>query len=183
MRFGNTMNGLVAGVAAAVALAVSAPASADDVADFYKGKTITYVVSAGPGGMYGLYGRTLIDHLAKHIPGQPKMVIQYMPGSGGYKAANYLYNVAPQDGTVIAMLLKDLPVAQLLEPKGVKFNMADMNWIGNVTDVPNVITMFHTAPATTLDGVKGKEVAMGTTGMQDPEMATNLILLNKFTGT
>lgn len=182
MTFFRSLSFLTAGLAAAIGMA-SPPAQADDVADFYKGKTITYVVSAGPGGMYGLYGRTIIEHMGKHIPGNPNMVIQYMPGSGGYKAANYLYNAAPQDGTYIAMLLKDLPVAQLLEPQGVKFDMARMNWIGNVTDVPNVITMFHTAPATTLDGVRKTEVAMGSTGVQDPEMATNLIMLNKLIGT
>lgn len=158
-------------------------AAADAVADFYRGKTITYVVSAGPGGMYGLYGRTFTQHLSKHLPGNPEIIVQYMPGSGGFKAANYLYNVAPKDGTYIAMLLKDLPVAQLLEPKGARFDMSKVNWIGNITDVPNVLAMYHKAPATTLEGIRKTEVFMGTTGKQDPEMALNLILLNKFTGT
>src|SRR5688572_17837249 len=89
-------------IVAAVAIGTAvAPASA---ADFYAGKTIRIVVSSAPGGGYDAYARTLAQHLRKHIPGDPTIVVQNMPGAGGTVATNWLFNVAPKDGTVFGVI-------------------------------------------------------------------------------
>src|SRR3546814_20310618 len=82
-------------------LAVSAfPAGAQSAEDFYKGKTVTSLITAGAGGMYALNGQVLADHLSRHIPGNPNLVLQYLTGAGGVTGANYLYNVSPKEGSV-----------------------------------------------------------------------------------
>src|SRR5262245_64488809 len=78
------------------------PATADDVADFYKGKTVTIVVGHEPGTGFDVYARVLQRHLRRHIPGSPAVVVQNMPGVGGITAANWLYSSAPRDGTVLS---------------------------------------------------------------------------------
>src|SRR5262245_59202177 len=89
-----------AAIAAAVAFAAS-PAAADNVADFYKGQTVSILMGTGPGASYDLYGRTIAEHIGRHIPGNPTIIVEYMPGAGGVVAANHIFNTAPQDGTKI----------------------------------------------------------------------------------
>ena len=105
--------------AAAAALMLFAgavvPAKADAVADFYKGKTITMIVSYGPGGGYDTYGRILAQHMSKHIPGKPNIIINNMPGAGSLKGANYIYNVAPKDGTAFGIFARNIPLLALLD--------------------------------------------------------------------
>src|SRR5689334_11889305 len=102
-------------LAALLAMAGAAPASAEDaMADFYRGKTLTLVIGTGPGGAYDIHGRLLARHLPQHIPGAPKLVVQNIPGAGSIQAANYLFNVAPQDGTVLGNILNTVPIVQLL---------------------------------------------------------------------
>src|SRR6059058_2529779 len=85
----------------AIMLTVGVPsAAADDVADFYKGKTFTVVVGHEVGTGFDIYGRTLQRHLSRHIPGNPVVVVQNMTGASGINSANWLYNIAPKDGTV-----------------------------------------------------------------------------------
>jgi tripartite-type tricarboxylate transporter receptor subunit TctC len=86
-----------------VALAVlgTAPAAAAET-DFYAGKTVQVLIGFSSGGGYDIYARTLARHMGRHIPGNPRLIPQNMPGAGSLKAVNYLYNVAPKDGTAIA---------------------------------------------------------------------------------
>src|SRR3954463_3454470 len=86
---------------------LAAQAKADAVEDFYKGKTITMIVSYGPGGGYDIYGRLLASHMSKHIPGHPTIIINNMPGAGSLKGANYIYNVAPKDGTAFGTFARN----------------------------------------------------------------------------
>src|SRR5215211_6162453 len=87
-------------VSATVALlSAGAPARADAVSNFYTGKTVNLVIGYAPGGGYDLYARTLARHMARHIPGNPNIIVQNMPGAGSLKAANFLYTIAPKDGT------------------------------------------------------------------------------------
>src|SRR5438445_4659710 len=83
----------------------SSPSSAQGADDFYRGKTITIVIPIGPGGAYDAYARILSRHLGKQIPGNPTIIARNMPGAGGVVASNYLHNVAPQDGTVMAIVI------------------------------------------------------------------------------
>ena len=87
-----------------VALAMAMrPAGADSLADFYKGKTLTILVGYGAGGGYDIYARVIAQFLGKHIPGEPSVIVQNMPGAGGLKAARYMLDVAPKDGTVLSI--------------------------------------------------------------------------------
>ena len=151
----------VALVAGAFAIGLAGPASAD-VAGFYKGRTITVVVPAGLGASLGLYGRLLTEHWGNHIPGNPTVIVQSRPGGGGTKGAAYVYNAAPKDGTTVAEVLAPSVLAPIL--RNVKFDATKFQWIGSITQRPSVVSIFHTAPATTLEGVKAKEVVMGSTG-------------------
>src|SRR5262245_13867525 len=105
------------GVALVLALALTAalPAQADEVADFYKGKRVNLIVSYGPGGGYDVYARVLARHIGRHIPGNPNIVVQNMPGAGSLRGANYIYNVAPKDGTAFGTFARNMPLLGLLK--------------------------------------------------------------------
>lgn len=148
-----------------VGLLTAAPSAvADEVADFYKGKTITILLGTGPGRSYDLYARTIGDHLVNHIPGKPNYVMQYMRGAGGLKATNHLYNVAPKDGSVIATLFSTLPSLKLFKPKAAKYEPLKFSWLGAFSSVVSVVIARADAPATTLKGAMEKEVVIGSIG-------------------
>lgn len=103
--------------------------------DFYKGKTVRFIVSSPPGGGYDLYSRLLARHLPKHIPGNPKMIVQNMPGGSHLIATRYLYSVARKDGTVIASLSRSIPDQELFRGADeVGFKATDFNWLGSITE-------------------------------------------------
>jgi tripartite-type tricarboxylate transporter receptor subunit TctC len=109
-----------------------APAQAQDGAAFYKGKTVTLLVGYGPGGGYDIYARVLQRVLGRAIPGNPTVVIQNMPGAGSLRAANYLYTVAPKDGTFIGTFARNMPLLGLLESdQNVQFDPRKFNWLGS----------------------------------------------------
>jgi tripartite-type tricarboxylate transporter receptor subunit TctC len=143
---------------------LSATAAADPVADFYKGKHLTLIVSTGPGGGFDLYARTLSVHLGRHIPGHPSIVLQFMPGAGGVTAANHVYTVSPRDGTVFALPYQTVALYQRLYPSGVRYDAAKFNWIGRMVSADQALVIWHTAPATTLAQMKTTEVVIGATG-------------------
>src|SRR5215211_7826445 len=109
------MKTFVFGVVLAGLATTSAPARADAVADFYKGKQLTMVIGYSPGGGYDIYGRIMAKYIGRHLPGNPTVVVQNMPGAGSLRAANYLYEVAPKDGTQIGTFGRDIPLIGLLE--------------------------------------------------------------------
>jgi len=164
---------------AAIPFGVST-AAADPVADFYKGKTITVVVPAGMGGSIGLYGRLFADHFGKNLPGKPNVIAQAHPGGSGVKAASFVYNVAPRDGTIVAELLSNSLLAPLL--RNAKFDPTKFTWLGTISPRASVIGVWHTAPATTLAGVKKAEVVLASGGRS---AANNIVplLMNKALGT
>ena len=151
---------------AAMAVALSAlPATAQQsVADFYKGKTIQMVIGVSAGGDYDLRARLLAKHLPKYIPGNPTIVAQNMLGGGGLNAANWVFNVAPKDGTVLLAISSTLPVSQAVGLKGIQFDVRKFNYIGNTTDSPNVINSWHTTGITKIEQVFEKELVLGSTG-------------------
>ena len=100
--------------AVSATLLLAAPASAQSVADFYKGKTIQMQIGFGPGASYDLYGRFVADYIGRYIPGNPQVVSMNMEGAGSLRVVNWLYNVAPKDGTVIATASRAAPFAPLL---------------------------------------------------------------------
>jgi tripartite-type tricarboxylate transporter receptor subunit TctC len=111
--------------------AMTLPAAADAIADFYSGKQISLIIGYGTGGGYNLYARLLARFIGDHIPGKPTIVAQNMPGAGSRRAANWLYKLAPRDGTVIATLSQTTPIDQVLDQPGIQFDVQRFNWIGN----------------------------------------------------
>jgi tripartite-type tricarboxylate transporter receptor subunit TctC len=169
----------IAMATAMVLVAVNA-AQAQSVADFYRGKTITYNLAVPDGASWGLYARTFIEHLRKHVPGNPNIILQVMPGGGGVAAGNHIFNVATKDGTVIGTPLSTAMVFAATDPKEVMYDPRKFSWIGSMAVVQDVITVWHTAPAKTLDDAKRIELIMGATGkgsnsFQDVALANNLL--------
>jgi tripartite-type tricarboxylate transporter receptor subunit TctC len=116
----------------AFTLAALAPAAADPVADFYKGKRITLIVSYGTGGGYDVYGRMLARYMSKYIPGNPSIIVQNMPGAGSLRGANFLYNVAPKDGTAFGIFARNMPLLGLLKTaQSVQFDPTKFTWLGS----------------------------------------------------
>src|SRR5712672_4874315 len=122
------------------------PAEAASPADFYKGRTVQVVVGFSAGGGYDLYARVLARHMGKHIPGSPNVVTQNMPGAGSLKAANYLYNVAPKDGGVIAAFAPGVVVEALLgRSEGTQFEAPRFTWLGSISQEVSVCAFIKSA--------------------------------------
>ena len=129
--------------------------------DFYKGKQIRLVVSTDPGGAYDTYARLLVPVLREHIPGNPTIVVQNMPGASGLKTANFIATTAPRDGLTIAGTHASILTAQLTSPGAATFEAARLSWIGSITTDPFVGYVWHTAPIRTLEDARTTEVIMG----------------------
>lgn len=160
----------------------SLPASADPIADFYKGKTVTVLIGVGVGGEYDLHARLVARHLGKHIPGNPTIVPQNMTGAGGLLMANYLYEVAPKDGTTIGMLGNNFPAQQAVGTRGIKFDSARYGWIGSISPTVETMATWKTTGVRTLDEAKQKEVVAGATG-RGAITYTLPAMLNELAGT
>jgi tripartite-type tricarboxylate transporter receptor subunit TctC len=144
-------------------------------ADFYAGKTIRLVVSSAPGGGYDAYARTFAQHLKKHIPGEPTIVVQNMPGAGGTVATNWLFNVAPKDGLVFGVIQRGVPFHPFFGEKRAKFVPADFNWLGSFNDETSVVTMWHTSRVKTIHDAIKIGAVMGGSGPNDSETHTSLM--------
>src|ERR1700756_2625842 len=117
------MRSIIGGMSLIVALLLTGVAQADEVADFYKGKRINLIVSYGTGGGYDVYARVLARHMSKHIPGNPNIIIQNMPGAGSLRGANYIYNVAARDGTVFGTFARNIAlIGQLKTNQNVQYD-------------------------------------------------------------
>jgi tripartite-type tricarboxylate transporter receptor subunit TctC len=166
--------------AATVALAAfsAAPAQAAGVADFYKDRTVTIMVGFGAGGGYALYARTLGQHMGRHIPGNPNIVLQFMTGAGGNKAANYFYTVAPRNGAVLAHLSNSAALQQVLRPKRLRYDASKFNYLGRMVSMRSSIIVWHTAPATTLADFKNKTLIFGATGRAGQDYMNPTLMKN-----
>ena len=151
-------------VAAALAAALASPLAADPIADFYRGRTLDMIVPTSPGGDYDLRARLMARYMPRYIPGNPTIVARNMPAGVGVGAANYLAKAAPRDGTVLHAIIQNMPVLQAIERKGIEFDVRAFHWIGITTDSPNVIAVWHTAGARSVEDLKRREVIFGTPG-------------------
>ncbi len=159
----------------------AAAATQNSVADFYKGKDIKIIVSSGAGGGYDAYARLVAKHLGKHIPGNPSIIVQNMPGAGGVVAANFIYNVAPKDGTVIGEVQRAVPFLQILGEKGPQFETDKFNWLGSLASEVTLCVSWHTSPVKTFEDLKKTELVVGGSGPNDTEQVP--ALLNNLLGT
>jgi tripartite-type tricarboxylate transporter receptor subunit TctC len=151
---------------ALLALTLLAPSAgrADPVADFYRGKTVTVLIGVAVGGEYDLHARLVGRYLGKYIPGNPTIVPQNMTGAGGLRMANYLYEVAPKDGTSIGMIANTFPAMQAVGIGGIQFDSAKLNWIGSISPTVETMAVWKTAGVKSIDEVRTKEVVAGATG-------------------
>ena len=161
------MHRLKTQLAAFVALGLVAgagPASADAISDFYAGKAITLIISTGVGGGIDANARLVARYWGEHIPGKPTIVPKNMTGAGHLQATNYMYNVAPKDGTTIAAILPSFVLYQKIDGKGAQYDAGKFLWIG-ASDVDNMnLYVWHTVPVKTVADVKSQQVTMGGTG-------------------
>jgi tripartite-type tricarboxylate transporter receptor subunit TctC len=124
--------------AATFATSFATTAQADEVAEFYKGKRVNLVVSYGPGGGYDVYARVLARHMSRHIPGNPSIVVQNMPGAGSLRGANWLYNVAPRDGTTFGTFARNMAMLGLVKTgQKVQFDPTKFTWLGSSSSLAN----------------------------------------------
>ena len=172
-------NRLLASLIAVSSLTSALPAVADEVSDFYKGKTINIAIGYTPGGGYDVYTRAVARHIGKYIPGNPNVIAQNMPGAGSRLAANWLYNVAPKDGTAWAVIGENSALDQALKEEGVQFDVAKFNWIGNPIADSNVTFIWASTGLTSLEDVIAKGGAIcGGTGASSPSILQPTILNN-----
>lgn len=148
-------------------LTTSVPVFGDTPEQFFAKNPVRLIVGAGAGGGYDLYARVLAQYLGKHIPGNPSIIVENMPGGGGNVATNYVYSVAPKTGAVINMPFYDQPVRQLTRPQGIRYDMGKVGWIGNMAQLTTVIAVYHTSPAQSLEGAKSNTVIMGSSSPGD----------------
>jgi tripartite-type tricarboxylate transporter receptor subunit TctC len=162
---------------AAAALVGGSRAVAEPVADFYKGKIVKFVLSAGEGGGYGTYATVLLPYMERYIPGNPKIIIQHMQGAGGVVAANNLYNVLPRDGTVFALIHRGaVSTTPLYGAGNIMFDPTKFGWIGSMNSEVSLCASWFTTPVKTFADLKRYPIVVGSVGPGGDEFIfTNFI--------
>jgi tripartite-type tricarboxylate transporter receptor subunit TctC len=144
-------------------------ALAESERDFFKGKTLNFVISSASGGGYDALGRLVARHLAKHLPGNPTLVVRNMPGAGGIVAINYLFNIAPRDGTTFGMVQNNTPFSPLLGTRQAKYDPAKFNWLGSPSTETGLLAVWHTAPINTFADIQTHEITVASNGAGSTE--------------
>lgn len=174
--------GLITAAAMAAGILAAQPAAAEDIADIYRGQTVTIVFGYSMGGTYGQTSLLLSRHLGKFIPGNPDVIIKSMPGGGGLRATNYAYNAMPKTGTYILMPPDMSMVSQLLRPNEVKFDTSKFEWLGRVFGANTVLAVRRDTGVTNIRDAKMKKVVMGSTGKGSPTFIVTS-MVNAIVGT
>jgi tripartite-type tricarboxylate transporter receptor subunit TctC len=150
---------------------ITVPVRAQSVEDFYRGKTVNVVIGYSVGGGYDLYGRLLARHMGRHIPGRPNLVPQNLTGAGSLRAAQYLYSVAPKDGTVFGTFGRTIATTPLLTPGSAQFDGTRFTWIGSVTNEVSICATWHTSRVKVWKDILENEITMGGLGPgADPDV-------------
>jgi tripartite-type tricarboxylate transporter receptor subunit TctC len=136
---------------AVAALLLGPPARADDVADFYKGKSVTFYLGYPPGGAYDIYARLIGRHMTKHMPGNPQFIVRHKPGAASLNLVNELYNVLPRDGSVIGMFARSVALGRLLGREGTNFDPIALNWIGSANNEVSICAVWHGVGVRTIE--------------------------------
>jgi hypothetical protein len=163
-------------------MASPAASQAQSVADFYRGKTVNVYIGVGVGGEYDIQARLVARHIGKHIPGNPTVIPQNMTGAGGLRMINYLYNVAPKDGTNIGMIANAFPAMQAVGISGVQFDAAKMGWLGSIAPAVETMAVWHTTGVKNIDDARKREIVAGASARG----AITFIypqMMNEFLGT
>ncbi len=145
-------------------------ASADTVADFYRGKSLHMIIGAPPGGAYDIAGRVIARHLGQHVPGNPTVVVESMPGAASLILANYLYNRAPRDGTAMGMPNSNIllePRLRILSRSGgnIQFDLDRFAWLGSAAQEPQILWVMKSAPVATFEQLKQQKLVLAATAV------------------
>src|SRR4051794_3940884 len=119
------------------------PAAADDVADFYKGKSATLYLGYPPSGAYDIYARLIARYLTRYVPGNPQFILRHKPGAASLNLVNELYTVLPRDGSVIGMFARSVALNRLLNRAGANFEPVELNWIGSANNEVSICGVWH----------------------------------------
>jgi tripartite-type tricarboxylate transporter receptor subunit TctC len=157
-------------------------ASAQPADAFFRGKVINLYIGFAPGGSYDYYARQLARFMGRHIPGNPTIVAQNMPGGGSFQAANFLYSLAPRDGTAMGTVSETIAIDDAMHSPGVQFKAAEFNWIGRLSAVIEVTMTWKTSKAKTIEDARHNEIPVAGTGPGSPSEGFPK-LLNAFAGT
>jgi len=161
MKFGI----LRAAASATIVLSVAVAAQAQNAGDFYKGKNVELYIGYSVGGGYDLYARVLARHIGRHIPGNPTIVVKNMEGAGSLRLANWLYRIAPKDGSVFGTIGRGTGFDPLLGQQGAQFDGTKFTWIGSGNHEVSVCVAFEgRAGITRFDDLRTKEMTVGGTG-------------------
>lgn len=131
------------------------------------GKSVQLVIGFGVGGGYDVWGRVVGRHLGRHLPGNPNVTVQNMPGAGSFAAANYIYNIAPKDGTVIGLIARDAPLGPLIGVDGARFDPRRMSWIGTPAREASICVAIATSPVKTVEDLRNHQLIIGDAGAGD----------------
>jgi tripartite-type tricarboxylate transporter receptor subunit TctC len=163
-------------------LLLAAGAHAEGVVDFYRGKTINVLIGVNVGGGYDFEARLLARFMRAHIPGNPLLVPQNMIGAGGIKMANYLYAIAPQDGTAIGMFPNTLVAAQAVGTEGVQYDANRFFWLGSITTSPVTLAVWRGAGVQSIEDARRREIVVAASN-KGAITYTFPRMLNEFLGT
>lgn len=152
-------------IAVALGALSAAPALAQSPAEFYRGKSVTLIVSSASGGGYDTLARVLANHLPRHIPGNPQVVVRNMAGAGGIVATNHLYNVAAKDGTVVGGVQNNTPFEPLFGTKAASYDPLKFNWLGTPSYEVAIASVWHKTPVNTWQDTRTHEITMGSSGV------------------
>ena len=167
----------------AAAVTTAGSAAAESVEDFYRGKTINMTISSGEGGTNDAYARLIAEFLPKYIPGHPQIVPRNMPGAGGLKAANYLYDKAPKDGLAYGIVQRGVVVQPILDIKSANYDPSKFNWIGSTARETSVGVVWNASTdVRTIQDAMKKEVIVGSSGVGNDTGGFPLVL-NHLLGT
>lgn len=172
--------------AALIALALSLGSTdrgwAQDVADFYRQHTVNFIVVFSPGGTYDLYSRLVATHLSRFIPGNPRIVVQYMPGAGGLNGAMHLARQSPRDGSEIGMVDRGIAVNQVLHAASVPLDARKFSWLGSVSSYGGIMQVAGRTGVKTADDLRRRAIVLGSWGVETSSY-TEPVLLNALAGT
>ncbi len=182
MRLSFTRQFLAHLAPACCALALASPASAEPVADFYRGKALSMLISSSPGGGYDVISRTIARHMGKHLPGNPNIVPRNMPGAGGIVATKHIYSSAVRDGTVMANVQNNAPLEPLFGTKEADYDSTKLNWLGTPSLETGTLFVWHTSKFKTLDDARRMELTAGASGVNSAPAFYSRVL-NELLGT
>lgn len=161
-----------------IAVVAAAPASAQSVAEFYKGRSIRLVVGTASGQDYDLWGRLIGRHIVRHIPGQPTLVVENMPGAGHIVATNHLFNLAARDGSVIGMVSRNMTDAAIMKVRNIRFEPGRFNWLGSPEVNHRVMFVSAASGIARVTDLFERELVVGAPGGAQGVTAAPLLLKN-----